>query len=98
MNNRVAVSALALAGLVGALPASADEPPAEPAARAASEAPMTDAEVLARWDDNGNGHITCAEARRHRIAPVPRDHPAYRFMRDADGDGVVCERSTRERQ
>ena len=43
------------------------------------------------WDDNGNGQITCAEARRHGIAPVPRDHPAYLFMRDGDGDGWVCE-------
>ncbi|MYK32308.1 MAG: excalibur calcium-binding domain-containing protein [Boseongicola sp. SB0670_bin_30] len=25
------------------------------------------------------------------MAPVPRDHPAYRFMTDGDGDGVVCE-------
>ena len=48
-------------------------------------------EVLARYDDNGNGRITCREARRHGIAPVSRDHPAYRFMRDADNDGVVCE-------
>ncbi len=47
--------------------------------------------ALDRWDDNGNGRITCAEARRHGIAPVPRGHPAYRFMRDGDGDGVVCE-------
>lgn len=46
---------------------------------------------LELWDSNGNGRITCAEAREHGIAPVPRDHPAYRFMRDADGDGVVCE-------
>lgn len=43
------------------------------------------------WDDNGNGRITCAEARRHRIAPVFRDHPAYKYMQDGDGDGVVCE-------
>ena len=43
------------------------------------------------WDDNGNGQITCAEARRHGIAPVPRDHPAYVYMRDGDGDGWVCE-------
>ena len=47
--------------------------------------------ALARWDDNGNGRITCAEARRHGIDPVPRGHPAYRYMRDGDGDGVVCE-------
>ena len=50
---------------------------------------MTDA--LNRWDDNSNGRITCAEARRHGIAPVARSHPAYPFMRDGDGDGVVCE-------
>lgn len=48
-------------------------------------------DALARWDDNGNGRITCAQARRHGIAPVPRGHPAYAFMRDGDGDGVVCE-------
>ena len=47
--------------------------------------------VLALYDDNRNGRITCAEARRHGIAPVPRGHPAYRYMRDGDGDGVVCE-------
>ncbi|MDE0345880.1 MAG: excalibur calcium-binding domain-containing protein [Boseongicola sp.] len=49
------------------------------------------ADALGLYDDNRNGHITCAEARRHGIAPVPRDHPAYRFMTDGDGDGVVCE-------
>ena len=48
-------------------------------------------DALARYDDNRNGAITCAEARRHGIAPVPRSHPAYRYMRDGDGDGVVCE-------
>ena len=48
-------------------------------------------DALEWWDTNGNGQITCAEARRHGIVPVPRDHPAYRFMRDGDGDGVVCE-------
>ena len=48
-------------------------------------------DVLARYDDNRNGKITCKEARRHGIAPVPRSHPAYRYMRDGDGDGVVCE-------
>lgn len=47
--------------------------------------------MLALWDDNGNGRITCAEARRHGIAPVPRGHPRTRYMRDGDGDGVVCE-------
>lgn len=48
-------------------------------------------DALRLWDDNGNGRITCREARRHGIAPVPRGHPAYPFMHDGDGDGVVCE-------
>ncbi len=43
------------------------------------------------WDDNRDGRVTCAEARRHGIAPVRRDDPAYRHMRDANGDGVICE-------
>ena len=47
--------------------------------------------ALLQFDDNRNGQITCAEAREHGIAPVTREHPAYRFMRDGDGDGVVCE-------
>lgn len=59
--------------------------------------PATEAEgagaqdALRRWDSNGNGRITCKEARAARIAPVRRGHPAYRFMHDADADGVVCE-------
>ena len=48
-------------------------------------------DVLSRYDDNRNGRITCKEARQHGIAPVRRSHPAYRYMRDGDGDGVVCE-------
>ena len=48
-----------------------------------------DVRPLALWDDNGNGRITCKEARRHGIAPVREGHPAYVYMRD--GDGVVCE-------
>ena len=60
--------------------------PSEPA-----RSPATDDDVLARYDDNRNGKITCKEARRHGIAPVPRSHPTYRYMRDGDGDGVVCE-------
>lgn len=46
---------------------------------------------LALYDDNGNGRITCAEARAHGIAPVPSDHAAYGYMNDRDGDGVVCD-------
>ena len=49
-----------------------------------------DSNPLGCYDDNGNGRITCAEARRHGIAAVPRGHPAYQYMRDGDSDGVVC--------
>ena len=61
---------------------------AEPTPKAA--APST-GDARSRWDTNGNGRITCKEARQHGIAPVHREHPAYRYMRDGDGDGVVCE-------
>ena len=47
-------------------------------------------EALAEYDDDGNGRITCAEARRHGIAPVREGHPAYAHMRDGNSDGVVC--------
>lgn len=60
-----------------------------PASRPATSS--EEAEALRLWDDNRNGRITCREARRHGIAPVPRGHPAYPFMHDGDGDGVVCE-------
>ena len=53
--------------------------------------PNSGSSPLALWDDNNNGRITCAEARRHGIAPVYENHPAYRYMRDGDNDGVVCE-------
>ena len=46
---------------------------------------------LELYDDNGNGTISCSEARAHRIAPVYSDHPAYPYMRDSNNDGVVCE-------
>ena len=52
----------------------------------------SDAErVLERYDANGDGRITCREARRHRITPVEHSHPAYQYMDDRDEDGVVCE-------
>ena len=60
-----------------------------PAVTQSDPEPMPDA--LFHYDDNHNGRISCAEARRHRIAPVHRHHPAYRHMRDGDGDGIVCE-------
>ncbi len=67
--------------------------PAASPGRAANTAGSPSGAAGARipWDDNGNGRVTCAEARRHGIAPVPRSHPAYAYMRDGDGDGVVCE-------
>ena len=68
---------------------SATATPTPTAAATPTQSPHVDA--LALWDDNGNGRITCAEARGHGIAPVHRGHPAYQYMRDADGDGVVCE-------
>ena len=55
------------------------------------DAPAASSDALHLYDDNRNGRITCAEARRHGIAPVPRSHPAYIHMYDRDGDGVVCE-------
>ena len=48
-------------------------------------------DALALWNDNGNSRITCAEARAHGIAPVHLGHPAYEYMNNTDGDGVVCE-------
>ncbi len=67
---------------------STPQPPATPTDRAAATGTVT--EVLP-WDDDGNGRVSCAEARSHGIVPVRRGHPAYPYMRDADGDGVVCE-------
>ena len=67
-------------------------PPSTPAPATPTIQPNTTAiDALGRWDDNRNGRITCAEACRHGIAPVWRGHPAYPYMRDGDGDGVVCE-------
>ena len=63
---------------------------ATPAPTAAA-ATTSDDDPLALYDDNNNGRITCAEARAHRIAPVRRGHPAYRYMNDRDDDGIVCE-------
>ncbi len=59
--------------------------------RRAGTNPGGNGDALARYDDNRNGRITCKEARRHGIAPVRHSHPAYRYMRDGDGDGIVCE-------
>ncbi len=55
--------------------------------QAASGLPLS----VAQWDDNGNGRISCAEARAHGIAPVRSGHPAYPFMNDPNNDGVICQ-------
>ena len=39
--------------------------------------PPSDNDALQQWDDDGNGRISCAEARRHGLAPVHRGHHAY---------------------
>ena len=57
----------------------------------AAPPPAQGGNALELYDDNGNGRITCAEARAHGIAPVRRDHPAYQYMNDRDNDGTVCE-------
>lgn len=38
--------------------------------------------------NGANGGAT----RRHGIATLLRDHPAYRYMRGVEGDGVFCEK------
>ena len=63
----------------------ASQPDPEPAVETSS-----DVDVLKEWDDNKNGRISCKEAKKHGIAPVQKDHPAYPFMRDRNRDGVVC--------
>ena len=47
---------------------------------------------LEKCDTNGNGRITCAEARKCGLkTPIKKDHPAYKCMTDRDKDGMVCE-------
>ena len=64
---------------------------ARPASVGHTNEAVGDSHALALYDDNSNGRITCKEAREHGITPAGRDHPAYRYMDDRDGDGVVCE-------
>ena len=71
----------------GAVTTTSSAPPRRPR----PPSPFGGAGNISQWDDNGNGRITCAEAWRHGIAPVRRGHPAYPYMRDGDGDGIVCE-------
>ncbi len=71
------------------------QPAAQPARVSQPTAPRQNAQPATenwrQWDTNGNGRITCAEARAAGIAPVHRGHPAYPRMDDRDNDGVVCE-------
>ena len=49
-------------------------------------------DYLEKCDANENGAITCAEARACGLeTPITKDHPAYQYMNDRDGDGQVCE-------
>ena len=59
--------------------------------RAVPQGALSGGNALELYDGIGNGRITCAEARAHGIAPVPRGHPAYQYMNDRDNDGIVCE-------
>ena len=77
-----ACESTALEPIVCTVPSASEAVPAS--------APASGDDALALYDDNENGRITCKEARLHGIAPVQRSHPAYRFMQDGDGDGVVC--------
>ncbi len=67
-----------------------DATTSQPASEQATQSPPAQS-ALQLYDDNGNGRITCAEARNHGIAPVRRGHPAYQYMNDRDHDGTVCE-------
>ena len=82
--------ALPTATIVPPTATTAAQEPTATAVPATATPPATN-DALALYDDNGNGRITCAEARRHGIAPVHRGHIAYPFMNDRDNDGVVCE-------
>ena len=47
---------------------------------------------LEKCDTNKNSRIACSEARKCGLkTPIKKDHPAYKCMRDGDGDGQVCE-------
>ena len=49
-------------------------------------------DYLEKCDTTKNGKITCAEARACGLkTPITKDHPAYQYMDDRDGDGQVCE-------
>ena len=78
-----ATTSIPLAQFIPAAPAPANTPVSSPntPAPAPQPPPAQGGNALELYDDNGNGRITCAEAERHGIAPVRRDHPAYQYMR-----------------
>ena len=76
---------------VAPVPARTVTPPPVATVPAPIQATPASGNALDLYDDNKNGRITCAEARKHGIAPVHRGDPAYEYMQDGDGDGVVCE-------
>ena len=88
-----ATTSLPLAQFIPAAPAPTNTPVPAPntPVPAPQPPPVQGGNALALYDDNNNGRITCAEARRHGIAPVPSSHPAYQYMDDRDDDGIVCE-------
>ena len=53
-------------------------------------------DALRRWNTNANGRISCREARDHDIAPLRREDPSYRFIRDRDAM-VCCENRVPQR-
>ena len=74
-----------------AQPAQQQAQPAQQQAQPAQQQAQPANNNWQQWDTNGNGRITCKEARAAGIAPVHRGHPAYPRMDDRDNDGVVCE-------
>ena len=46
---------------------------------------------LSQFDSCCMAHGPVADARAHSIAPAPRGHSAFQYMRDGDSDGIVCE-------
>ncbi|MCZ0940082.1 MAG: hypothetical protein OXJ55_15675 [Caldilineaceae bacterium] len=69
-------------------PTAAEEVTPTPSSETEQQSgPQVEGDPLKLYSDIGR--ITCAEARRHGIAPVQSDHPAYQYMRNPDGDGVV---------
>ena len=52
------------------------EPPSTTRFAAQPDSSSDDVDAVRLWGDDRNGRITCAEARRHRVAPKRRGHPA----------------------